>query len=155
MKLRHLAILSIAAMSILFAAAQYLASVQIVKKGFQELENEKVYTSLSSAQKLLQSELVNLNTLLVDWSSWDDTYQFVQDINSNYIESNLQIETFVDQSLTSIIIKNNDNKVVFSRSYDQQGNEDFELDKLILELSSGVMPRISGSLDGWGVLSGL
>ncbi|WP_321404241.1 PAS domain S-box protein [Maridesulfovibrio sp.] len=150
MKLRYLAILSIAAMTILFAAAQYLASKQIVQKGFQELENEKVYSSLSSAKKVLQSELVNLNTLLVDWSSWDDTYQFVKDVNTGYIESNLQAETFDDQSLTSIIIKNNDNEVVFASSYNQQGEEDSALNKLIIKRSEEILPRIYGSLAGWG-----
>jgi len=150
LKLRHIAIISIAAMAVLFAVGQFFISNRIVETGFQELENEKVYSSIDSAKKSIRSELLDLSSLLVDWTSWDDTYEFVQNVNSEYIQSNLLVETFTDQKLAAVVILDNDKKIIFSRAYSVQGDEDPKLERLIAQRSSEVMPQISENKTGWG-----
>ena len=38
---------------------------------------------------MLKKEEDNLQSLLVDWGQWDDTYKFINKPNQEYIDSNL------------------------------------------------------------------
>jgi PAS domain S-box-containing protein len=60
-----------------------------IKSNYQRLEREDVRNQLSSAMKVFSSKLDYMETVLIDWANWDDTYSFIQDRNQNYITTNL------------------------------------------------------------------
>ncbi len=37
-----------------------------------------------------------------DWAAWDNTYEFIQDVNQDYIEANLVASTFSSAELNFI-----------------------------------------------------
>jgi sensor domain CHASE-containing protein len=51
---------------------------------------------------------------------WDDTYSFINDTNEEYIQSNLQYETFEQIDINFMLFYNNSNALIFSRAYDFQ-----------------------------------
>ncbi len=64
------------------------------------------------------NELLYLDQLLTDWCQWDDTYEFTYDKNSDYIESNLQDDTFYSASLNLLYIFNNDQELIWGEVFD-------------------------------------
>ena len=53
-----------------------------------------------------------------DYATWDDTYQFIQDNNTAYLENNLVDETFDHLDVNLMIFLNSKGELVFSRTYD-------------------------------------
>ncbi|SDK35866.1 PAS domain S-box-containing protein [Maridesulfovibrio ferrireducens] len=145
MKLRHMTILSIIFITLFFAVGHFLVSTLVVEKGFQDLENEKVFASINSAQKSIQNELQNLDDLVLDWSAWDDTYLFAQNLNSAYIESNLSIETFLNQSLAAVILRDTSGDILFARAVNTHGEINEALANTIIQRCSKQLPIIAGS----------
>ena len=64
---------------------------------------------------MLEKEEDNLQTLLVDWGQWDDTYEFINKPNQEYIDSNLSTVTMEDANLRNAIYTDNDRKIVYSK----------------------------------------
>ncbi|SMF29941.1 response regulator [Desulfovibrio gilichinskyi] len=150
MKLRHMTMLSIILIALFFAAGQFMVSTLVIKKGFQDLENEKVYASINAAQKSIKNELQTLDALLLDWSSWNDSYDFAQDHNANYIDSNFTIDTFLNQSLAAIILRNINGKIILEQAVNTDGEIDSSLAEDIIKHSSVPLPAIPGIEEGYG-----
>lgn len=75
----------------------------VLSKGYKRLESENVDSSISQVKESYSYFLNNLDSKISDWSSWDDTYEFIKDKNPDYVKSNLNPETLdklkVDQIL--------------------------------------------------------
>ncbi|MBS7656999.1 hypothetical protein KEJ33_03655 [Candidatus Bathyarchaeota archaeon] len=50
--------------------------------------------------------MLRISTFFHDWASWDDTYNFVQNANPNYIQTNLVDETFINSKLNLMLFFN-------------------------------------------------
>ena len=53
-----------------------------------------------------------------DWSHWDDTYDFVSNLNTEYINENMVPDTFNNLDLSFIIFTNKDNNIIKKYYYD-------------------------------------
>ncbi|BBM84955.1 ATP-binding protein [Candidatus Uabimicrobium amorphum] len=100
-------------------------------KRFLALEEKRVCLDTQRTNKVVTNYLSNLDDKALLWSSWDDTYQFVQGNNPNYIKINLTYET-VYNLLDFVIYCNRDNKVVlnFQTSHCSKSLEEIPKDKL-------------------------
>ncbi|OGI27058.1 MAG: hypothetical protein A2359_01790 [Candidatus Moranbacteria bacterium RIFOXYB1_FULL_43_19] len=92
-------------------------SWKIILPSFREIEIEKAKTNVGRVTEAYYHELENLSSVVSDWSNWDDTYQFVTDENSEYVESNLTDTTFENLKIDFIIFANSEGKVVFQKGY--------------------------------------
>lgn len=68
----------------------FLASWIAIMGGFSRLEKISVQRNIFRAQEVVADRLNNLAVKLADWTTWDDTYVFIEDKNQAYIQSNLQ-----------------------------------------------------------------
>lgn len=62
---------------------------------------------------IISQEEKNLQSLLLDWGQWDDTYKFINNPNDEYIQSNLQEDNLENVKLKSIIYLNNDKNIIY------------------------------------------
>ena len=99
---------------ILYSALIYLISDQY----FQKQEKELIESSLNRAIDNFSYEMSNLDTSNEDWSSWDDTYSFIENNNVDYITSNLTESTMVNFELGLIAFINSNKEIIYSRTYD-------------------------------------
>lgn len=67
-------------------------------------EKRHIVNNIERFNLLFNQKIENLDKILIDWAYWDDTYNFIQTKNSDYIESNLVDETF--ENFNDVIIKN-------------------------------------------------
>lgn len=91
------------------------------------MDAESLNTDRERVKSYIQSEKVDLQRLNRDWAVWDDTYEFIQNGNTAYIESNLLPETFENNAVNFMLYVNNDDEIVYSEGYDLETSSPLEL----------------------------
>lgn len=90
----------------------------LMLKQFASIETQEAEAGLDRLAEQLtneQNQLLNFNR---DWSSWDDTYAFVESRgqDENYISSNLGGESLDNGNLSFMLIVDEETEVLFSQS---------------------------------------
>lgn len=110
----------IGSMIVLFLVSQF-----IILRQFDEQQQEAVHLNMDRALIALDRELDNLSSISSDWAYWDDTYQFVQDHNQAYIDSNLTDDTLGNLNLDFMIFVDRQHKIVFQKMRSTDGETAF------------------------------
>jgi diguanylate cyclase (GGDEF)-like protein/PAS domain S-box-containing protein len=92
----------------------------------QELKSSE--ENLKIINLIINNEKSGIAYTTGDWSRWDDTYEFIKDGNSEYLNSNLQNDTFASLNLNFIIFLNKNGDVVYSKGFDLTSNSIFTID---------------------------
>jgi len=87
---------------------------QVVKNG----ENKFTELEVLRAENLIQDEINRTSRNLGDWSNWNDTYQFAQNANQDFIENNLFAGTYINLNLNSIMVLNKDHQIIYAQYFD-------------------------------------
>jgi sensor domain CHASE-containing protein len=119
-------------MLVIFAATfisliiiQYTASQMIFLNSFAAHEEEETNENMERIRSALFDGLSYLDSYVYDWAAWDDTYAFIQDLNEDYIESNLVDETFIGAELNIIVYVNTNGEIVFGKAFDLKMKTNF------------------------------
>lgn len=82
--------------------------------------NEQHLTEIvvTRSEKILMVETKGISSSLGDWSSWNDTYQFAQNENRDYITNNLMDNTFSNLDINTMIILNSEGEIIFEKYVD-------------------------------------
>ncbi len=100
------------------AAAGIYAQYQIALPGFLDLERQEAMQDAQRMIAAIDHQIQHLSDICLDWASWDDTYNFIQSVNLEYIETNLQIDTFENNHLNLIYFCDLDGRVVWRAIHD-------------------------------------
>lgn len=87
---------------------------QVVKNG----ENRFTELEVNRVENIIQEEINRASRTLGDWSNWNDTYQFAQYGNQDYIENNLSEDTYLNLDIDEILILNNLHQLIYQGYYD-------------------------------------
>ena len=98
----------------------WLSTRTILQQGFEKLESQQALRDMKRGINAIATDLSALATTCRDWSTWDDTYQFVVDRNEDYLESNVVESTFVQLELDVLLIFDVNNHLIFGQAYDLQ-----------------------------------
>ncbi|MDI6643792.1 MAG: CHASE4 domain-containing protein [Methanobacteriaceae archaeon] len=92
-------------------------------------EHERQYTSLEvrDVNYTLNNEISSLKRINTDWAEWDDAYSFVEGNNPDFIETNLQPETFSRLNLNLILFIDNDGQIIYGKGFNLKENRELEL----------------------------
>lgn len=106
-----------------FGALAIIATLSLVSRSvlvtsYEKIEQEEMLDNLGRVDDALENILSNLDVKLSDWATWDDTYEFIVDLNSDYSTSNLQDEVLEILQLNSILYVDIDNSIVYSKTSD-------------------------------------
>ncbi|QNB48079.1 diguanylate cyclase [Thermanaerosceptrum fracticalcis] len=96
----------------------YFTSQFVLYNGYLELEERILKRNVDRGLNALQREIMTLNVTVGDWAFWDDSYQFVQNLSTEYINSNLTDPTFITNKLSLMMFINNSDEIVFSKGFD-------------------------------------
>jgi signal transduction histidine kinase len=88
----------------------------VVKNG----ENKFTELEVIRVENLIVDEIDRTSRSLGDWSNWNDTYQFAENQNQEYIENNLFAETYENLDLNSIVILNSSQQIVYGEYFDDE-----------------------------------
>jgi sensor domain CHASE-containing protein len=68
-----------------------------------------------------------------DWASWDDTYIFIQNNNSEYISSNLVDETFSHSNINIMIYIDSSGKIIAEKAFDLETKKEIPISNTLNE----------------------
>ncbi len=102
-------------------------SYLIYRNGFEELERQTVEKNVTQVTQALSASLDALATLSYDWAVWDDTYQFAQKYNQDYVDRNFQNETFTSSKISFASIFNSSGEIVYSKAVDLVDSQEIQL----------------------------
>ncbi len=96
----------------------YFISQAILLTSFAQLERQGVQQNIERVKAALDNRLAHLDTLTGDWSAWDDTYVFIEDLNDEYMEVNLPDSTLPILELNFMLFFNSADQLVLGRAAD-------------------------------------
>jgi signal transduction histidine kinase len=149
MSIRKKSIFIILAIMVPLFLIVILASDRISFNSFESIEQKDVEKNLLRGEDAILSKQRSLQVFAKDWSAWDDTYKFVQDRNEEYFESNLGDTTFASSGLSMMLFLDNSGKVVCSKMFDLENQQEVPLDSdILVHLSKGVLTKTTDEYTG-------
>lgn len=137
MKLRKMTMLIIGLTIIGLIAVLSITAYAILGSAIKRLENQDAQKSVGQVLNAIDSEINDLEASLDDWAIWDDTYEFAEDRNEKYADSNLIENSFLELGVNLMAIVNNANKMVFIGAYDLDEEKGVEPDDSIKQAITG------------------
>jgi sensor domain CHASE-containing protein len=147
MQLRSKVIALLLTLFAAYAGIEYAIQRWVVYPGFLALEREEASKNVERAVQALQRDLDLLVPSATDWAVWDDTYQFVQDRNEDFVASNLNFQALKALAVNVVAIYDSAGGLLWSGAYDLNAEKALELPKLVrpqLSADHFLMQKSSG-----------
>lgn len=127
-----------------FFGMLYLGTYQyIILPSFAAIEQQEAVKNSKRVRRAIDRERHHLDSLLHDWSAWDETYEFIRTGSGNYAEANLPISSFTDNGLNLVYLLTSDGKVVYGKIIDLETEKPIFLDAFTIALVSQKSPFLS------------
>jgi len=117
MRIRWKTLLIISSIILVITFSFYFILENALLQRVSEDEKRIAEEDLVRLKMTLSSQTENLASKAADWSNWDDSYQFVKDNNTQFIETNLVPQAFSDLKVNLMIFVDNSGSIVFGKSY--------------------------------------
>ncbi|MBD2080757.1 EAL domain-containing protein [Leptolyngbya sp. FACHB-17] len=126
----------------------YTVSSTILMRHVRDAETRSTRQSIQGVLSVFTQTQENFSSRFADWSSWNDTYTFVQDGNLNYIKSNLVPEALANLKVDLVLFVQPSGRVVFGTGFDQQHKRKLPIPPKVLEHLSAEDPLLQQPLLG-------
>ncbi|WP_310601470.1 CHASE4 domain-containing protein [Desulfobulbus sp.] len=115
------AVLIVILVSLLVAALICISRDMVFARYFA-LEQKEAKVQVQRVVSEVLSTLDKIRSFGVDWSTWDDTYRFVDDQSADYIKNYLNNLTFIEQRLNLMLFFNDKGELVYRQFFDLGSN---------------------------------
>ncbi|WP_310550522.1 bifunctional diguanylate cyclase/phosphodiesterase [Paenibacillus glufosinatiresistens] len=148
MKLRTKILLYILAVAVLALSSTYILSNTIFLDRFAKLDREAVESRMSDIVNTYHTELQGINETMLNYSVWDETYDFVRertapDPENPYIQSNFDEATFESNRFDLMALTNRRGDLVYSGMYNQRRQKTVPATPEVTELLSSIRQRLA------------
>lgn len=117
-------------------AILHMYTQSTLRANISALETLETRRNVDVALNALRESVAHLDTTCADWAIWDDTYSFVEDLNDDYIQSNLTRSTFTNLKINLMLFVNPAGKVVFGKSFDLRTGTELPVLRMAEHLST-------------------
>lgn len=100
----------------------YVASSTVLSGSLDKVEQEDTRQVVTGVLNLFTQYQEDFTAGYGDWSSWDDTYNFIADGNQQYIKSNMTAEQLDLLGVNLALYVDSAGKVVYGTGFDRQTN---------------------------------
>ncbi|MBN1766415.1 MAG: HAMP domain-containing protein [Sedimentisphaerales bacterium] len=90
----------------------------VIYPSFVSMQQDEAHKNLLRCVEAMNREVHHLDTLMRDWAFWDDTVQFINDTNQEYIDSCLLPETYSQNRTNLFYFFDSNKKLVWGKAYD-------------------------------------
>jgi sensor domain CHASE-containing protein len=111
------------------------------------IEREESYyitRSYASAHSIIQKEQESLESVAVDWSVWDDTYEFIKGSNNHYIDTNLLDGTLESLNINFMYFIGKNDENIYLKNYKIQDSDDKAIENKIREKIRDAKKHLNG-----------
>ena len=134
MRLSLKAILIICTVFMGTLALMYALSHELVLGSFIDLEQKDAEEDFTRAVNAFNSEIEFLNTANIDWSAWDDTYNFMEDRGQAFLDANMIDKTFTKLALNIMVIIDAKGDIIYSKAFDYRRNAAIKMPEALIDL---------------------
>ena len=127
MTLRRKTLIYICVTFVILIWILHTISQNILLDSFAQLEEQNTSQNVERVLNTLSNDISSLATTTGDWASWDDTYAFIEDTNTDYIDSNLIDGTFTELRLNFMLFINTSGQIVFGKAFDLHNEEEIPI----------------------------
>ncbi len=107
------------------------ASSQIILLGsFARLEQQDTQRNIERARDALLDDITVLDRIVGDWAPWDDTYDFIQTGNEEYIELNLNATTLANLKVNYMLFYNTSGYRIYGTGVDIKSKDNIPVPEL-------------------------
>ncbi|MBA4105572.1 MAG: hypothetical protein C0485_07415 [Pirellula sp.] len=152
MPLRSRVAALLVALSIALAGIMYSTQQWVVMPTFVDIERMTAELNVNRCVEALRRDLQSLADTTSDWAYWDDTYRYVYDRNEQYEQVNLTADTLLNARLNFICLLDNDGRLVWGESRDNELEQRIELPNLFEQLQSANCPLTNFKDEGEGAM---
>jgi len=90
----------------------------LINDRVQAIENIQIAQNINAVESSLRTELDRMTSTAGDWGTWTDTYNFIQDLNPDYVEANLSNSSLVVLDVHDIVYLDTAGKIRASKGVD-------------------------------------
>src|SRR4249919_1215544 len=127
MSLRGRTLLIVSLLMLATLGAVQLANRWLVYPSFIALEQEQARRNAEQVVEVIDRELALLAPTCKDWAYWDETYEFAQDRNSDYIRANLDEPSQISLRMNLLAFYDAQGKQLWARHLDLNSKETLSL----------------------------
>jgi PAS domain S-box-containing protein len=136
MTLRKKTLLIIGLMLIGLIAMLYAVSQTVFLDSFSKLEEQDTSQNVERALGALSDDISRLTSTVSDWAPWDDTYNFVEDLDESYVQNNLNDATIANLGINFVLFVNSSGQLVYGKAFDLQNEEEIPVPQGLQEYIS-------------------
>lgn len=136
MKLREKTLLIIGIILVGMVLGLYFSSQIIMRGSFEKLEEDYSRQNIDRALFSLNEQIDKIDSTVVDWAQWDDTYEFVEDLKDDYILSNVVYGSFVNNRVNLMLFYNSSGGIIFGKAFDIETGQEIPVPVHFQNLSS-------------------
>lgn len=96
----------------------YAILASILTESFSDLEKRDILTSAHHLNDSFEDQMTKLDFTARDWAEWDDTYQYIQDGNQNYVDVNLKDATIARLNVNIVLYVRRDGALIYGTAFD-------------------------------------
>lgn len=96
-------------------------------------QQQEVNKDFKVVDYIIHNEEKNINSTLMDWAYWDDTYEFIENSNAKYIESNLMDSTLETLNLKMMVFLDAKGDIVYRKALQLENDTLEDLTDLIIK----------------------
>ena len=148
MTLKSKLIIILLGLFLVYGVIEYSIQRLIIYPSFLKLEKYEAMQNLKRSIAAIDREIYHLDTKCMDWSVWDDTYDFVQSHSKRYITSNLNEETFATNELNAIFFCDAKGRIVWGNIVDLATGEELRLKDLFPDATETEYPLLEPDTTG-------
>jgi signal transduction histidine kinase len=98
--------------------ALYVISSALLLRHSARAEEQDTQQVIKGVLNVFDQNLYQFNQRFADWSAWDDTYEFIENRNQGYIQSNLIDTQLSNLRLNLMLYVHSSGRVVFGTGFD-------------------------------------
>jgi len=119
-------------------AVTFVLNYNVMFKSYMLIEADEAKNDTARIVSILDDNISLFADNTADWAKWDDCYQFIEDLNPDFVDVNLVPDAFENLNIDAMLFFNVTGQVVFSREYQA-------FDETLTVASAGLITRISAS----------
>jgi signal transduction histidine kinase/CheY-like chemotaxis protein len=97
---------------------------------FEKLEIREAKKNMGRVLDILQSDIKDLDSMVYDWSAWDDTYNYIKDRNQAYVDSNYTLQYALTANHDLYYIWDPKGKPILNKALNEDGTDFVSFDNL-------------------------
>ena len=133
MKLLNKTLLFVGLTFVFLFGVFYFVSRAMVLRRFAVLEQQDTHQHVQRAISALQDDLANVNKVAGDYASWDETVNFIQGRNPNYLETEYPAENLARIKIDTVLIFDSSGRLAFQKAIDVRLQKDIPVPAGLLE----------------------